>query len=57
MEESVRVIQVCPSTLKEISCFNSMTTASLFTGIHRTSIGKGASGKRKLAGGYIWKYA
>ncbi len=39
-----------------INKFKSITEASKNTNISRTNIGRSANGKRKTAGGFIWKF-
>lgn len=38
-----------------LNSFDSIIDASIATGIHKSNIGKASDGKRKTAGGFIWK--
>lgn len=50
------VIQISNLTNCDTQEFKSATEASLVTGINRTTISATALGKRKTAGGFIWRF-
>ena len=52
-----RVHQIDINTKKIINTFNSMAEMSKETGINSSHISSVCKGKRKTAGGYIWRYA
>ena len=51
------VQQYDPRTGALLATYDSATTAAGATGINKGSISAAAGGKRKGAGGYVWKYA
>lgn len=53
----IPVIQYDKTTLVKINTFNSIREAANIVNIEETNISRCCSGKRKSAGGYIWKYA
>lgn len=50
-----KVLQI-NTNYKVVNIFNSIRQAETLTGVKNQSISKVCKGKRKTAGGYIWKY-
>ena len=51
-----KIIMIDPNTKNTIREFDSITDASKELGINASNISMVCKGKRKKAGGYIWRY-